>query len=162
VADERLPLRPEDVSWEELRQNAEGSWRLEGPNSSGGTRLYRYRGQLFIVGYGDHSPAPGGAERVIATLPDNSPGFPPEMSDGHPAGCWHHRDGTAHSWTHGVHLLLLGERAAELFVDGRSQWSCPPAELARPDSPARAEVLRLMGPAVLADACRCADSSSER
>jgi hypothetical protein len=53
-------LRPEDVTWEELRQHAEGHWRLTGP---GGRDLYRYKGQLFIVGYGDYGSLPDGAER---------------------------------------------------------------------------------------------------
>jgi hypothetical protein len=82
-------LRPEDVTWDELRRNAQGHWRLVGPNSGGGRTLYRYKGQLFVVGYGDHSALPGGAEQVIGVLPDNNPGFAPRMPDGHAAGCAH-------------------------------------------------------------------------
>jgi hypothetical protein len=48
------------VTWEELRQHAEGHWRLKGPNSQGGTTLYRYRARLYVVGYGDFGPLPGG------------------------------------------------------------------------------------------------------
>jgi hypothetical protein len=150
------PLRPEDVTWEELRQHAEGSWRLLGPNSGGGTTLYRYKGQLFVVGYGDHSSLPGGAEQVIGVLPDNTPGFPPLMESGHAAGCAHERHFDWDWWQHGTLLLRVQRDGVLLYEDGKESWTCPLQQFLQADSPRRAEVLRKLGPAVLEEALQCA------
>ena len=154
--DRRPPLRPEDVTWEELRRNAEASWPLIGPSSQGGTTLYRYEGRLFTVGYGEHSSLPGGAEQVIAAGPDNTPGFPPRMPDGHAAGCRHepHRD--CDWWMHHTCLFRIQRGEARLFENAREVWTCPVEAFSWPDSPQRADVLRRLGPAVLDEALRCA------
>ena len=149
-------LRPEDVTFEELRRNAEGRWRLEGPSSGGGRSLYRYKGQLFVVGYGDHSALPGGAEQVIGVLPDNTPGFPPRMADGHAAGCAHEEHWRWDWWTHGPCLLRVQPDVVQLFEAGEPTWTCPLPSFVAPGSPQRSDVLRLMGPAVLDEAVRCA------
>ena len=75
----------DEVTWDELRQRAEASWPLE-TRSRGGTALYRYGGRLYVVGYGESSSLPGGAEQVLEVRPDNLPGFAPLMEGGHAAG----------------------------------------------------------------------------
>lgn len=150
-------LRPEDVSWEELKDHAEASWRLEGPNSGGGRSLYRYKGQLFVVGYGDHSTLPGGAEQVIGVRPDNTPGFPPRMADGHAAGCAHERHFDWDWWMHHTSLLKVQNDAVRLYKEGTEAWSCPLEAFVQPGSPQGEEVLRTLGPAVFDEAQRCAN-----
>ena len=66
------PRRPQDVTWEQLRDGAEASWPVEGPSSQGGTTLYLYRGRHFLVGYGEHSSLPGGAEEILSSRADDS------------------------------------------------------------------------------------------
>jgi hypothetical protein len=154
--DRRPELRPEDVTWEELNSAGEGSWPLTGPNSHGGTTLYRYKGQLFTVGYGDDSSLPGGAEQVIAVRPDNTPGFPPWVGGGHAAGCRHEAHFGWDWWLHRTRLLRVEAAVVQLSVDGKEVWSCPLATFARPDSQQQADILRLLGPAVLDEALRCA------
>ena len=149
-------LRPEDVTWEELRNNAEGSWRLVGPNSGGGRTLYRYKGQLFVVGYGDHSALPGGAEQVIGVLPDNNPGFAPRMPDGHAAGCAHEAHWNWDWWGHALCLLRVQPDGVQLYQAGEETWTCSLQSFVAPDSAQRSDVLRLMGPVVLDEALRCA------
>ena len=160
--DLRPQLRPEDVTWQQLREADEGSWRLTGPSSQGGTTLYRYKGQLFTVGYGDHSSLPGGAEQVIGVRPDNTPGFPPLMGDGHAAGCSHEPHWDSDWWMHRTCLLKIQHGAVQLFQDAKEVWSCSVEAFARDDSPQRAHVLRLLGPAVLGEALRCAARRLER
>ena len=151
----KQPL-PDDVTWEELRRNAEGSWPLVAPHSHGGTTLYRYQGQLFTVGYGDYSSLPGGAEQVIAARPDNTPGFPPAMDDGHAAGCRHQPHWESDWWTHGRLLLRIQHGTVHLFEQASPVWTCSLEAFGRPDSPQRADVSRRLGPAVLDEALRCA------
>ena len=154
-------LRPEDVTWEELRQHGEGGWRLEGPNSGGGKSLYRYKGQLFIVGYGDYGSLPDGAEQVIGVLPDNTPGFPPMMASGHAAGCCH--DAWDHDWwSHKLFLLRIERGQVQLFESAKETWSCPLEAFVREDSPQSADVLGKLGPAVHEEALRCAAHRLER
>ena len=155
-------LRPEDVTWEELRQHAEGHWRLTGPNSGGGTDLYRYKGQLFIVGYGDYGSLPDGAEQVIGVRPDNTPGFPPMMADGHAAGCAHEPHWDSDWWLHHTGLLRMQHGTVWLFEDARETWSCPLEEFVRAGSTQAEDVLRKLGPAVLDEALRCARQRLER
>lgn len=150
------PSLPFGVSWQELRERAEGSWKLKGPSSQGGTSVYRYRGQLFIVGYGEYSSLPGGAEQVIGVRADNTPGFPPVMGDGHAAGCTHAPHFDLDSWSHRTCLLMIHHGAVQLFQDAREVWSCPVKAWVQPESAHRAEVLDLFGPAVLDEALRCA------
>ena len=149
-------LRPEDVTWEELRDHGEGRWRLTGPNSGGGTDLYRYKGQLFIVGYGDYGSLPDGAEKVIGVLPDNTPGFPPMMASGHAAGCTHDPPPGSDWWMHGVCLLRMQHDTVQLFENAKETWSCPLDAFVREGSPYSQDVLRKLGPAVLEEALRCA------
>lgn len=151
-----VPLRPEDVPFEELRRHAEGSWRLVGPNSQGGTTLYRYKGQLFVVGYGEHSSLPGGAEQVIGVRPDNTPGYPPAMEGGHAAGCAHEPHFAWDWWQHRSWLLKLHRGRVLLYEKGEQAWSCTLDEFRRAGSPQQAEVLGKLGPAVLDEALRCA------
>jgi hypothetical protein len=148
--------RPEEVTWDQLKNGAEGSWRLTGPSSQGGTRLYRYRGHLFTVGYGDHSSLPGGAEQVIAVRPDNTPGFPPVMDDGHAAGCCQEPHWDSDWWMHRTSLLKIQRGVARLFESGSETWSCSVAAFAEPGSPQGTHVLEVMGPAVAEEARRCA------
>lgn len=155
-------LRPEDVTWEELNEHAEGSWRLTGPNSQGGTTLYRYRGQLFTVGYGDYSSLPGGAEEVIAVRPDNTPGFPPIMEGGHAAGCAHEQHWDWDWWVHKGYLLRIENDGAWLFENANETWNCPLEAFVRKDSSQRGDVLSRLGPAVLDEALRCAARRLER
>jgi hypothetical protein len=147
---------PEDVTWEELRQHAEASWRLTGPNSKGGTSLYRYRGRLFVVGYGESSPRPDGAEQVLGELPDNTPGFPPALAGGHAAGCAHERHWDWDWWLHRTFLLRVESQAVTLWETGRQTWTCALEAFARPDSSEGADVLHKLGPNVLDEALRCA------
>ena len=155
-------LRPEDVTWEELRTKGEGHWRLEGPNSGGGRNLYRYKGQLFVVGYGDHSDLPGGAEQVIGVLPDNTPGFAPRMPNGHAAGCSHETHWNWDWWLHALYLLRVHDGGVQLWQAGEETWSCSLQAFHAPESPRCSEVLRLMGPAVMEEAVRCATRRLER
>jgi len=149
-------LSPQDVTWEELCRHAEGHWCLTGPNSHGGTTAYRYKGQLFIVGYGDDSSLPGGAEQVIGVRPDNTPGFPPAWDGGHAAGCHHVREWEWDSWTDSVRFLLI-QRGIVLFFDGgNEQWTSPVDEVLSPESARRDDVLRTLGPAVFDELLRCA------
>jgi len=144
------------VTWEELRQHAEGSWRLTGPDSSGGKDIYRYKGQLFIVGYGDYGDLPGGAEKVIGVMPDNTPGFPPMMPSGHAAGCRHDGNGGSDWWLHRTGLLSMREDTVSFFEDAKETWSCPLQAFVEPGSTRAEDVLRKLGPAVLEEALRCA------
>jgi hypothetical protein len=144
------------VTWDELRDHAEGRWRLTGPNSQGGTTLYRYKGRLFTVAYGDCSSLPGGAEQVIAAREDNNPGFAPMMDDGHAAGCDHEAHWDWDWWGHRTFLLRVENHAVRLYESGDEAWSCPLEAFVRPDSPRRAEVAATLGPAVLDEALRCA------
>jgi hypothetical protein len=155
-------MAPEDVTWEELRQHAEGSWRLTGPDSQGGTSLYRYKGRLFTVAYGDHSSLPGGAEQVVAVRPDNNPGFAPLMDGGHAAGCAHEAHWDWDWWLHHVHLLRVANTVVTLYQSGEETWHCPLEVFARPGSSQREDVLRTMGPAVLDEAVRCAERRLRR
>lgn len=152
--DPHRPPGPEGVTWEELKESAEASWRLTGPNSKGGTRLYRYKGQLFTVGYGECSSLPGGAEQILGARPDNTPGFPPLIGLGHAAGCAHEPD---HDWwMHVTCLLRLDRGGVQLFEGGRELWSCPLPAFLRASSTQRADVLRRMGPVVLDELLQCA------
>jgi hypothetical protein len=144
------------VTYRELRARAEGSWKLEGPSSKGGTDVYRYRGRLFIVGYGESSPLPDGAEEVIGVRADNTPGFPPAMDGGHAAGCTHSRPFESDSWGHRTSLLMIHRGLVQLFQDAREVWTCPIDAWAEPGSEYRAKVLEVFGPAVLEEAVRCA------
>ncbi|HLA79837.1 MAG TPA: hypothetical protein VJU18_19855 [Vicinamibacteria bacterium] len=155
-ADSPRPPRPEDLTWDELREHAEGNWRLTGPNSQGGTRLYRYQGRLFVVGYGDHSSLPGGAEQVIAVRPDNTPGFAPLLEGGHAAGCCHDPHWDSDWWAHRTFLLKIQRGVVRLFEDANETWNCPLEAFTRPGSPQGADVLAKLGPAVLDEALRCA------
>ncbi len=155
------PLGIQDVTWEDLRREADGHWRLIGPDSSGGTTLYRYRGQLFIVGYGDHSSI-GGAEQVIGVLPDNTPGFAPLMNTGHAAGCFHqnwspHGEELRHSWEHAGCFLTVFRGRVDLSARGDQVFECPGATFARENSAQSLKVLELMGPNVMSEAQRCAE-----
>jgi hypothetical protein len=153
-------------TWEELKQGTEGHWRLIGPDSGGGTTLYRYRGQLFVVGYGDHSSLPGGAEQVIGVLPDNTPGFAPLMNNGHAAGCFHqkwfssssHGKGLRHSWDHALCVLTVFQGRVDLFEKGEQVLTCLAKTFAQEGSEQSLKVLELMGPNVMAEAQRCAAS----
>lgn len=150
------PLSPQDVTWDVLRHHAEGHWTFTGPNSHGGTMVYRYKGHLFIVGFGDDSSLPGGAEQVVGVRPDNTPGFPPAMDDGHAAGCHHVRDWEWDSWTDRGRFLRI-ERGTVHFLDGENElWACPVDEILCPESSRREDVLRALGPAVLDELLRCA------
>jgi hypothetical protein len=153
---DRPRSRPQDVTWQQLREGTEGSWRLTGPNSQGGTSLYRYEGQLFTVGYGEHSSLPGGAEQVIAVRPDNNPGFPPLMDDGHAAGCCHEPHWDSDWWMHRTSLLRIQHGVVRLFVSANEVWSCSVEAFAEPGSPQGTHVLDLLGPAVSEEARRCA------
>jgi hypothetical protein len=148
--------RPEDVTWEQLRESAEGSWRLIGPNSQGGTRLYRYQGQLYTVGYGDYSSLPGGAEQVIAARPDNTPGFPPFMGDGHAAGCCHEPRWDSDWWMHRTFLLKMQQGMVWFFESAIEVWSCSVEAFLQPGAPQETHILDRMGPAVAEEARRCA------
>jgi hypothetical protein len=156
TSDPSLPLGPHDVSFEELRQHAEGCWRLTGPDSHGGTTLYRYEGQLFVVGYGERSALPGGAEQVLSTLPDNSPGFPPSMGGGHVAGCAHEVRWKHDWWQHRTLLLRVDAELVSFSEAGREAWACPTAEFLRAATTRHEDVRRAFGPAVLDEALRCA------
>jgi len=147
---------PDGVGWDDLRQHAEGHWRLTGPNSQGGTTVYRYRGRLYVVGYGEHSSLPGGAEQVIGVLPDNTPGYPPLMADGHAAGCAHEPHFDWDWWQHGTLLLKIDAGAVRLHERGEEAWTCSLASFLAPDSPPRDDVRRRFGPAVLDEAFRVA------
>jgi hypothetical protein len=150
------PPGPGDVTWDELRRHAEGSWRLTGPNSQGGTTLYRYKGRLFTVAYGDCSSLPGGAEEVVAARPDNTPGFAPLMEDGHAAGCAHEAHWDWDWWAHRIFLLRIERDAVRLYESGDEAWSCALAAFVRAGSPQQGDVLAKLGPAVLDEALRCA------
>jgi hypothetical protein len=145
-----------EMSWQELRRHAEGHWRLLGPNSQGGTTLYRYRGRLYVVGYGEYSPLPGGSEHVIGVLPDNTPGFPPAMAGGHAAGCAHEPHFGWDWWQHGTLILKVQSDGVRLSEGGRESWSCSLGEFTREGSPRRADVLAKLGPVVLDEAARSA------
>ncbi len=147
---------PGGVTWEDLRQRAEGHWRLTGPNSQGGTTLYRYRGRLYLVGYGERSSLPGGAEQVIDEMPDNTPGFPPLMASGHAAGCAHEPHFDWDWWQHGTLLLKIHQGTVRLHDGGEEAWSCSLESFLAPDSPPRDDVRRRLGPAVLDEALRVA------
>jgi hypothetical protein len=150
-------LTPEDVTWEELRLHAEGNWTMTGPDSGGGKTLYRYKGQLFIVGYGDESSLPGGAEQVIGVGPDNTPGFPPRWGNGHTGGCHHIRDWEWDSWSDRGRFLRI-EKGTVHYLDGENElWTCPVEEVLRPESRRREDVLRVLGPAVLDEMLLCAE-----
>jgi hypothetical protein len=151
-----VTAEPAKVTWEELRQHAEASWRLEGPNSAGGKTLYRYQGRLFVVGYGDFSSLPGGAEQVIGERPDNTPGFPPDVGGGHAAGCAHEKHWDWDWWLHKTCLLRVQNDDVILYEDAKEAWRCPLPAFAREDSPRRQDVLRKLGPVVLDEAVRCA------
>jgi hypothetical protein len=144
------------VTWDELRKGAEASWPLEGPNSQGGTTLYRYRGRLFVVGYGERSSLPGGAEQILSSRPDDTAGFPPPLEGGHVAGCRHDTWRGADWWRHGTCLLEVQEDAVHLFESAKPVWTCPTESFVQADSPQQADVLRRLGPAVLDEALRCA------
>ena len=145
-----------------MRDGAEGSWRLTGPNAGGGTTLYRYKGQLFVVGYGDHSSLPGGAEQVIATRPDNTPGFPPLMADGHAAGCHHDPHWDSDWWMHRTILLKVQHGSVRLYANAIEVWRCSVDAFTRPGSPQGIQVLTMMGQAVQDEALRCAARALER
>lgn len=150
------PLGPGDVTWDELREHAEGRWRLTGPNSQGGTTLYRYKGRLFTVAYGDCSSLPGGAEQVIAAREDNNPGFAPMMDGGHAAGCAHEEHWNWDWWLHRTFLLRVENGAVRFYKGGKDRWSCSLEVFVQAGSPQREDVLSTMGPAVLDEALRCA------
>lgn len=148
-------------TWDELKRGAEGHWRLVGPNSGGGTTLYRYRGQLFVVGYGDHSSLPGGAEQVIGVLPDNTPGFAPLMDNGHAAGCFHQPwsvggEELRHSWEHAGCFLTVFRGRVDLSAHGEQVFVCPVATFAQENSEQSLKVLEVMGPNVMVEAQRWA------
>jgi len=144
-----------DVTWAQIRDGAEGSWPLEGPSSHGGTTLYRFRGRLFVVGYGESSSLPGGAEQILGSRPDDSGGFPPAMAGGHTAGCRHDRWRNADWWQNGRWLLERQEGTLRLLEAAEVVWTCSVERFA-PGSPERDDVLRHLGPAVLDEALRCA------
>jgi hypothetical protein len=150
---------PHDVTWEQLRDGAEASWPLEGPSSQGGTTLYCYRGWLFVVGYGEHSALPGGAEQILSSRPDDAAGFPPALPDGHAAGCVHDEWRGADWWRHRTCLLELQGGVLRLFERAEPVWTCPAETLLRDDSAERADVLGRLGPAVLDEALRCLSRS---
>ena len=151
----------DEVTWDELRQRAEASWPLE-TRSRGGTALYRYGGRLYVVGYGESSSLPGGAEQVLEVRPDNLPGFAPLMEGGHAAGCRHERRWDWDWWTHRGFLLRVENEAVRLYEDARESWACPLGEFTRPGSPRREDVVRKLGPAVADEALRCATARAAR
>jgi hypothetical protein len=89
-------------------------------------------------------------------LPDNTPGFAPKMADGHAAGCAHEAHWNWDWWLHGTYLLRVQASGAQLYQAGNETWARPLEAFLAPDSPEQADVLRLMGPAVLDEAVRCA------
>jgi hypothetical protein len=157
MPDDHLPWAG-DVTWEQIRDGAEASWPLEGPSSQGGTTLYLYRGRHFVVGYGEHSSLPGGAEQILSSRPDDNAGFPPALAGGHAAGCRHDRWRNADWWQNGSWLLELQGATLRLFEATEVVWTCSVERFA-PGSPERADVLGRLGPAVLDEALRCASRS---
>jgi hypothetical protein len=150
-------MDPGDVTWQDLKEHGEGEWALIGPSSQGGTTLYRYRGQLYTVGYGEYSSLPGGAEQVIGWRPDeDTTGFPPALEHGHVAGCRHEPHWGTDRWQHRTALLRIERGTVQLHQRAREVWSCSAEEFGRADSREAADVLRLLGPAVLDEALRCA------
>jgi hypothetical protein len=150
------PFSPRHVPWEELRDYCEQRWGIEGPNSGGGKTLYRYKGHLFTVGYGDWSSLPGGAEEVVSIQPDNTPGFPPWIDGGHTACCLHHRHTDADYWCDRGASLHMEKTHARLSDAGVDLWTCPLEAFLLPHAPEQNDVARLLGPAVLEEAVRCA------
>jgi len=151
--------RPQDVTWAELRDGAEASWPLEGRSSQGGTTLYLCRGRHFVVGYGEHSSLPGGAEQILSSRPADSGGFPPAVAGGYAAECRH--DDWRHTvwWQHKGCLLEVQAGVVRLFEKAEPVWTCPAESFLRAASPLQAEVLDRLGPAVLDEALRCATRS---
>jgi hypothetical protein len=157
----RLLGEPALVIWDELRQHAEASWPLK-TNSQGGKTLYRYVGHLYVVGYGEFSSLPGGAEQILEVRPDNLPGFAPLMDGGHAAGCRHERHWDWDWWTHRGFLLRVENGVVRLYQDAKEAWTCPLDEFMRPGSPRHEDVLRKLGPAVADEALRCATVRAKR
>jgi len=156
VTDPSVPRRFQDVTWAQLRDGAEASWPLEGPSSQGGTTLYLYRGRHFVVGYGEHSSLPGGAEQILSSRPDDSGGFPPVVAGGHAAGCRHDEWRDAVWWRHKGCLLEVQAGVVRLFERAEPVWTCTVETFIRAASPQQTDVLDRLGPAVLDEALRCA------
>jgi len=152
------PRRPQDVTWEQLRDGAEASWPVEGPSSQGGTTLYLYRGRHFLVGYGEHSSLPGGAEEILSSRADDSAGFPPALAEGHAAGCRHDDWRDSVWWRHAGCLLEVQGRVVRLFESAEPVWTCSVESFLDAASREQADVLGRLGPAVLDEALRRARS----